>query len=143
MINPHKGEVAFEANGQRYVLQFSIDAVCTLEGETGKGFVALVEELEQNPSLTLMRQLLWAGLLERHPDITLKEAGELIPAAGGLVGAMDLFNKAFTAAFEKPGDKPRPRKAGSPKNGIGPHSTATGAASSVTTNPSGERHPAK
>lgn len=127
MINPHKGEVSFEADGQRFVLQYSIDAVCTLEGETGKGFVALVEELEQNPSLTLMRQMLWAGLLERHPDITLKEAGELIPAAGGLVGAMVLFNKAFQVAFPAPDDKPRPRKAGSPKNGTGPQSIKHGA----------------
>jgi hypothetical protein len=143
MINPHKGEISFESNGQRYVLQYSIDAICTLEGETGKGIVALATELEKSPSMTLMRQLIWAGLLEHHPDMTLKEAGELILAAGGLVGAMSLFNKAFAGAFEKQDEKPRPRKAGSPKNGIGPHSTATGAASSAMTSPSGERRPAK
>lgn len=142
MINPHKGEVSFESKGQRYVLQYSIDAICTLEGETGKGIIALAGELEKSPSMTLMRQLIWAGLLEHHPEMTLKEAGELILAAGGLVGAMRLFNQAFAVAFEQD-EKPRPRKAGSPRNGTGPHSTATGAASSATTSPSGERRHAK
>lgn len=144
-MNPHKGEVAFEANGQRYVLQFSIDAICILEDAAGKGIVALLSEL-QDPlkmSVTTARIVLWAGLQEHHPDLTIKQAGELILAAGGVENLIGMFDKAFAAAFPPPDDKPRPRKAGGPKNGTGPRSTSTGAASSATTSPSGERHPAK
>lgn len=146
MANPHKGEVAFEANGERYVLQFSIDAICALEAETGKGIIGLVAEF-QDPdkmSVTLARQILWAGLREHHPELSVKEAGELIPAAGGIAELIKLFGEAFSASFPQPkANGSRPQKAGSPRNGIGPHSTVTGAVSGGTTNPSGEKHPDK
>lgn len=146
MTNPHKGEVGFDVNGERYLLRFSIDAICALEEETKRGIVALVSDL-QNPekmSITLARQVLWAGLQENHPGLTVKEAGELIPAAGGLAAVVGMFGEAFSAAFpQAKDDSARPRKAGSPKNGIGPHSAVRGVRSDATTKPSGERPPAK
>lgn len=145
-MNPVKGEVSFPVDDKTYILQFTIDAICSLEAENGKGIIGLISEL-QDPSkvsLTLARQMLWAGLQEHHPEITVKEAGELIPAAGGMMSVMRMFEKAFKAAFPelKEGDA-RPRKAGGLKNGTGPHSTASGAATIGTTKRSGERHLAK
>ena len=146
MANAHKGEVAFEAEGQRYVLRFSIDAICQLEAETSKGIVALISELQDRDkmSITLARQMLWAGLREHHPDITVKDAGELIPAAGGMSALLTLFSKAFASSFPSLENKStRPRQAGNPRNGIGPHSIDSGAASGATTKASGERHRGK
>jgi hypothetical protein len=145
-MNAHKGEVPFEANGQHYTLRFSIDAICALEEGTKRGIIALTSDM-QNPdkmSITLARQFLWAGLQEKHPDLTVKEAGELIPAAGGLLAVIALLREGLSAAFPKSKDEsPRPQKAGSSKNGIGPHSTAAGAASGEMKNRSGVEHPAK
>lgn len=139
MANPHRGEVAFEANGERYVLRYSIDAICALEGSTGKGIVALVGEL-MNPttmSITLARKVLWAGLQEHHPDITEKQAGELIVAAGGLGKIVKLFNDSFERAFPEAKAK-NPRKAGGRStNGTGPLSGEAGQASAGTKTPSG------
>lgn len=141
-MNPHKGEVQFSAGGKNYTLRFSIDAICALEGETGRGIVALISEL-QDPdkmSLRLARQVLWAGLQEHHPELTVKEAGELIPKAGGMLKVMETFGAAFSAAFpQEKDDSPRPQKAGSPRNGTGPHSTVPGVASGGTTKASGEK----
>lgn len=145
-MNPVKGEVSFVADERTYTLKFSIDAICALEAETSKGIIALTTDL-QNPekmTITVARQILWAGLREHHPDITLKEAGELIPLAGGLSAIMALTAQAMSSAFprsKEPGS--RPQKAGSPKNGIGPRSTVAGAGSDGKTSPSGERHHAK
>jgi hypothetical protein len=131
MANPNKGEIAFDVDGKRYTLRYSIDAICSLEAEAGKGMVALIGEL-QDPSkmsLTLARQVLWAGLLEHHPELTVKEAGELIPAAGGLMKIVSLFNEAFEANFTQAEGKQNPRKAGSRRNGTGPRSSKAGQAS--------------
>lgn len=142
MANPHKGEVAFEADGKRYILQFSIDALCNLEAEAGKGIVALISDINDpmTMSLTRLRQMLWAGLLQHQPDTTIEGAGELIPKAGGLLALREKIAEAFAAAFPDASKetKARPRKAGNPKNGIGPHSTAHGVASDMSQSTSGD-----
>jgi len=146
MANPHKGEVAFEADGISYVLRFSIDAICQLEELTGKGIVTLIGELQdpEKMSLSLARQVLWAGLQEQQPHIGVKEAGELITAAGGMAKIISLFGTAFTASFPPAqSNSSRPRKAGNPKNGIGPRSTGIGRVSDATTKAFGEKLPAK
>ncbi|MPZ58436.1 MAG: hypothetical protein GEU91_18475 [Rhizobiales bacterium] len=101
MINPHKGEVAFTADERRYVLHYSIDAICALEESAGKGFPALVQEMADpdKMSVSLLRKVLWAGLREHHPDLTLKDAGELILGAGGMVGLFPHIERAIAAAF--------------------------------------------
>jgi hypothetical protein len=130
MANPHKGEVSFDANGAAYTLRYSINAICELENETGKGIVALMTELEDptRMSMTLARQIMWAGLREHHPDITVKAAGELISAAGGLMRFVQVLNTAFAESFGIADGKENPPKAGSP-NGTGPRSTGPGRAS--------------
>lgn len=145
-MNPHKGEVAFDAGGKQYVLRFSIDAICALEAEAGKGILAIVNELQntEKMSLSLARQILWAGLQENHPELTPKEAGELIPEAGGMSKVYELFGEAFQSSFPQlKGGSAHPRKAGSLKNGIGPHSSVRGAGSTATTKASGEKHQGK
>lgn len=115
MSNKQRGEVSLKAGDESYILRYSIDAICVMEGELGKGFAAIAGELS-NPdkiSITLARAVLWAGLKEHHSDITLKEAGELIPAAGGLTSIMFVISEALTHAFpdnEKKTNAARPQK---------------------------------
>lgn len=126
-MNPHKGEVELKAGDKAYVLRYSIDAICAIEEKLGKNFLRIVAEM-QNPAtmtVTMMREVLHAGLAERHPELTLKEAGELLVAAGGVVGAMQKVNEAFGAAFPQAeaSGTPRPQnRADRRKAGTGPNS---------------------
>jgi hypothetical protein len=132
MANPQKGEVSFEAGGASYTMRLSVDALCALEEATGKGVVALSAELSDPARLRMstVRHVVWAGLREHHPDVSLKAAGELIVEAGGLAKMMEHVSLAFQRAFpdeEKKGKGARPQKPDQ-KSGTGPASTPTGAA---------------
>ena len=68
-------------NGKAYPLRFTVNALCRLEEETGLRLSSL-----DGDSLSCLRGLLWCGLMERLPSLTLTEAGDLIDAhlrAGG------------------------------------------------------------
>lgn len=138
MANQHKGEVAFDADGKQYTLRYSIDAICCLETETGKGIVALLSEFQDSDkiTLTLARQMMWAGLREHHPEVTVKEAGELIVAAGGLMKFIEVLNNSFAASFGLEEGKKNPRKAGG-QNGTGLRSTRPGHRSNARPTTSG------
>ncbi len=113
-MNPHKGEVELKAGDRVYVLRFSIDAICQLEATTGKPFAVTALEMTDptKASMTLVRTLLHAGLQERHPDLGLKEAGEVIIAAGGMTVVTTKVFEAFALAFPQPeaSGTPRPTK---------------------------------
>lgn len=143
MGNPHKGEVTFEAGGATYTMRLSVDALCSLEEITGKSIMVLAEELSDPERMTLsrVRQVMAASLREHHPDLSLQDAGELIIAAGGLTAMVGKIGEAFAAAFpegQAGSGRGRPQKPGR-RNGTGPASTATGAASAATTSRSGEK----
>lgn len=114
----HKGEVAFVVGKKTYVLQYTYDAICQLEETTGKTLIELASEMQDIKTLrmTRVREIFHAGLIEHHPDITVKQAGELILAAGGAIAVMGKFNEALIAAFPKAedGDGTRPPKAPRP-----------------------------
>lgn len=111
--NQHKGEVELVAGDKTYVLRFSVDAICTLEERLDMGFPAIAQELS-DPSkirISMVRHLLHASLADAHPEVTLKQAGELIGTAGGMAGVLEKVSEAITAAFptqEASGTK-RPR----------------------------------
>lgn len=92
---PHPKAVAVELGGQTRHLVYDFNALCALRDE-GVDFTALQESDLADPRV--MRKLVWAGLLEETPDVTLQEVG----------GWMDLSNlkpvaEAFTKAFERSG----------------------------------------
>lgn len=127
MTNPEKGEIAFEANGTTYTLQFTIDAICTLEGLLDKSIFQISALLAAN-RVTAVRAALWAGLLTHHPKITVQQAGNLLPVLK-VDGAITMIGKALEAAFgaeeaasEGEASPPTPGEAGT-----GDASSATGA----------------
>ena len=126
-MNPNKGEIELKAGDKIYVLRYSIDAICSLEEKTGKSFPTLAAEMgDPNKfTVTLVRSMLHAGLADAQPDITLKEAGEIIIAAGGMVDVMNKVGEALQAAFPdaEASGTPRPRnRADRRKVGTGPAS---------------------
>jgi len=120
VANIHRGEVAFEAAGKVWSVRFGINEICDLEEETGRSVVELGAEMS-NPAtmrVTMLRAMVWAGLRGAHPEVSIKQAGELITEAGtetviGLVGRA--FQAAFPGAEEGAagaGDDARPPMAG-------------------------------
>lgn len=141
MANPHLGEVEFEAGGVPYTLRFSIDALCALEEKSGKGFPSLCTELSDpgKVSLSLMRMMVWAALRDDKPDLTLRDAGELIIGGGGMQAMMVKLTRAIELAFpQEASGKARPRKPGQTAS-TGSGSAAIGAVSRSTNPRSGKR----
>lgn len=103
MANPHRGEVSFDADGTLYTLHFSTNAFCELEAEMGVGLMQIAALLDKPEKLSMqnLRLLFWAGLRDRHPDISLTDAGRIMDAFG-MLDAIQLAAKAFEAAFPAP-----------------------------------------
>lgn len=113
MANKHRGEVTIMIEGKVYTLCFSIDAMCQLEDVLGKGIVVITQEFADPIKIKVgtARAAFWAALQEHHPEVTLKAAGELIPAAGGLTVILEKVGEAIIQAFPKPDENARPQKA--------------------------------
>jgi len=103
---------AIEANGKSYKLEFTINALCALEEKSG---CDSIDELFSSGkiSLTRIRLLIWSGLLEDKPDISVKEAGEIMGSflkqEDGLEKLTTVLNEAVMAALPQ-AKKARPMK---------------------------------
>ena len=111
MDNPKRGDSSFTADGKEYTLRYSTEALILLEEDQNRGLLKVLREVEswtknpENIRLGLVRSLLWAGLQDHHPELTKKQAGELIEAVGGLITILTPINLAFERAFSAPGTK--------------------------------------
>jgi hypothetical protein len=133
MANPVRGQVPLLLGGLAFTLEFTIDAICALEAETGETAQELFRSIQSNTSLGFLRKLMWAALLEHHPGYTLKAAGELLRLPGGQHAAAALV-QAFVSAWPDPEEaaegeaRPRKRRKAAAPDGTGPSSTSSGAA---------------
>lgn len=116
MINPIKGEVAFEAGGQRYVLLLDFNVLIAIEQELGVKAPDLSDFIGKPMDPVTFRTLFRVALNELQPDLTDHDAGRLITAVGGVQAALSLIAQALVAAWT-PADAEgevngsRPRKA--------------------------------
>jgi hypothetical protein len=101
------GEVGFEADGKRYTLCFSVNAICELEDALDISF----EEIRTFKKKTkLGRAMFWAAMTDNHPDLTLKDAGKIMAAVGD-TRSSELVMQAFSLAFPQVGNVPLDGKA--------------------------------
>jgi hypothetical protein len=98
--NPIKGEVAFEADGQAYILVMDFNALCILEDSLDLGVQEIVARLETQVRGGFLRSLVWAGLQEHQPGITEKAAGQIV-GAYGFDKTVALVIEGFAKAFPK------------------------------------------
>lgn len=107
MANPLRGEVDLAFGDKTYTLRLSVNALCEAEALLGQTVNEIIASLDR---VTTLRALMWAGLVEHHPNVTIIEAGDLI----GLMGADMAGSKigeALQAAFPQPDTNARPQKA--------------------------------
>jgi hypothetical protein len=117
MENKHRGELSFDADGKHFVLVYSTNALVELEDELNRGIMDIMREIgswQEDHSkirLSTIRAILWAGLRDRHPEIDIHAAGEMIHKAGGMIAVINLIGEGLTRAFPTPETKgPRPPK---------------------------------
>lgn len=122
MTNVHKGEVAIDVDGTTYTFRYSVDALCRLQGVVKKTLGQIMTSLGSDIDIEVIRAVIWVGLREHHKDITLEQAGEMIPNID-----MEKLGEAISAALPKKSTDDRPQRPGQ-TNGTGPASTSPGAA---------------
>ncbi len=95
MANNIKGEVVVMAGGKAWTLLCDMNALCEFEAKAGKSSTEFLEAIEESKDfkMTDLRILVWAMLLEHHPDATIRDAGKVMSADG------DAFQKALDFAF--------------------------------------------
>lgn len=115
MANPSRGQVPLVAGGKEYRLSYGINALCELEDAFGKSVQKIVDEDlsdENDIRMSSVRKVIWAGLIDSEPDITEKEAGNIVDLAKIPV-CMEAVSKAFALAFPEvkgPRNPPKPRR---------------------------------
>ena len=100
MANPHKGELAFKHGEKTFTMSFSINALCELEDQLAAPMADIMTKATDPASMSIktIRAVFWAGLRDHHPDLTTKDAGDLMTAMGQLQ-ALELVGRAITLAF--------------------------------------------
>lgn len=93
-----KGEVSVEADGQRYTLAFSINALCKMEDMFGEAVGDIATLGNKGKRFNTMRNVFWCALADHHPDLTVDDAGRIITEIG-IAKADELVGEAFALAF--------------------------------------------
>jgi hypothetical protein len=82
MANREKGESTYTVKGTTYQMCLDSDAMVEMESAastpTQRVFFPQVMSWAQQGSWTHQRILVWASLRKHHPEITLKQAGDLM-----------------------------------------------------------------
>lgn len=103
MANRLKGEVEIKAGDKTYVLRLSINAIVEIEGLLGLSINEVAASLAdpERVKVGTLRAIVWGGLRQHHPALTLAEAGEIIGEAG-IAQIGDVIGQAFNVAFPGP-----------------------------------------
>ena len=82
MANKEKGESAYLVGGKEYILLLDSDAMVLMEAAAStpeqRVVYGQIMKWAQEGSWTHQRILVWAALRAHHPEITLKQAGDLM-----------------------------------------------------------------
>lgn len=93
-------------------MSFSVNALCELEDHLGMPVAKIASGMEnpENVRMSTVRALVWAGLRDHHPDLQLREAGDIATEAG-IPACMEVVGKAFGLAFPEAEATANPQKA--------------------------------
>lgn len=96
MANLNRGEIDLAGKTLRY----TINAICSLEQECGgRPFTDILKGIQGDAiSLSDLRAVLWAGLLDKQPETKPEDAGRMIGDLG-VPAVLVAVIKAIPAAF--------------------------------------------
>ena len=87
-----------EIGGKSVRLRYTVNAMCAVEDRAGG---ALDEVMEKQ--FTAARLLLWGGMMERQPGVTLAEAGALIDGHLAQGGTLEEVVEACAEGLRRAG----------------------------------------
>lgn len=87
-----------EIAGRALRLYYTVNALCAVEERAGGSLDRLMER-----QFSATRLLLWGGLMEKQPEITLQQAGELIGAHLASGGTLEEIVNECAQALEVAG----------------------------------------
>lgn len=98
MANATRGEHAVRlADGRALTLCFDVNAFCEVEDRLGVNINAIGAVLA-TPTVRQIRTLFHCALMARHPEITEREAGALLPLAEMVAAVGDAMRAASPEA---------------------------------------------
>jgi len=99
MAEPTKGEFPVTmADGRKITLAFDVNAFIDIGDQLGMGVPDVIKALgdkDNPPGLKFQRAVMWGGLQKHHPEMTIRDAGEI------LVEASEAMQKSIDAAMPK------------------------------------------
>jgi len=108
MPNPLRGETTLTVEEKTYRVRFSWNAAAEYEVPAGRPLSVGVQEiLDGKVSARSLRAMLWAGLQEHHPDVSLKDAGKMLGAIGVKKG-LDVMLEAVQYFYPAPDKAEQP-----------------------------------
>lgn len=86
-------------SGRKLGLVFDFNAFTELQDKHGLNVLdkAKLDAMELTP--VVVRQLVWAGLLHKHPELTLEEAGKRVGSMANLADVIPEIMAALSKAF--------------------------------------------
>ena len=106
---------------KEFELKYGENAICALEDATGKTAIEILDiAFKGKQSFSLMRAILWAGLLHKHRGATLEMAGDLLDTAQD---SFEIQQEAFAELHESvqsriPVAEPKEEKKDETKNAV-------------------------
>lgn len=97
-------EKRVEIAGKAYRLRYSVNALCEVESWAGGSLDGLMER-----QFTATRLLLWGGLAELQPEISLQMAGEIIGEHLARGGSLEEIVEICAEGLEEAGFFPKGR----------------------------------
>lgn len=111
MANKQRGEVSLPYEGKDYTMVMDFNALCDFEDKAGKPVGDVLEALQTGKIVARdMRALIWAGLKQRHPDMTLELAGQILSSNPAILD--EGLVTAFPAPEAKAGNGKRAKAKG-------------------------------
>lgn len=83
-------------DGEEYTLEFTLNALVEIEELFGS--ISEVYKIFEDFNLKKLRGLLYAGLVEHHPEMTERKVGSLLDMSD-LTNVVETLSKAFSKAF--------------------------------------------
>lgn len=87
-----------ELGGRGYLLRYTVNSMCAVEARVGGPLEDILKY-----DFAAVRLLLWGGLIEGCPELTLKGAGDLMEAHMRAGGTMDELVEQCAAAMREAG----------------------------------------
>lgn len=103
VANPDRGQLSMDVGGASYIMQLSPNALSIVKKETGlglKGVIDAFQKANDDPDFELVMTLIWASMLDHHPDLTKEQAMSFYPD-GGLEEIIEKVQELFRSAFPK------------------------------------------